>query len=190
MLGSVAAQAVCTCLRTAATCSELHGRTPRMKTKVVVLLAGGMVALLLLSRYFALSRAGLPLGWMLYLGLPITAAGVVFALRLINLGAGWSTRWTTRSAPAESMHVRGPAVRAVAVRASEATRGAARQRRDLRHRVQRTAPTHHRHHVSHAKCPAAKHFSKAIIPGRRRLSPAAPGSANAPLPRGRHRSRR
>jgi hypothetical protein len=28
-----------------------------MKTKVLVLLSGGMVALLLLSRYFALSRA-------------------------------------------------------------------------------------------------------------------------------------
>jgi len=62
-----------------------------MKSKVIVLLAGGMVALLLLSRYFALSRAGVPLGWMLYLGLPITAAGVLFALRLISLGAGWST---------------------------------------------------------------------------------------------------
>ncbi len=63
-----------------------------MKTKVVVLVAGGMVALLLLSRYFVLSRAGMPLGWMLYLGLPITGAGVLCALRLINLGAGWSTR--------------------------------------------------------------------------------------------------
>ncbi len=61
-----------------------------MKAKVAVLLAGTLVALLLLSRYFALSRAGLPLGCMLYLGLPITAAGVVFALRLINLGAGWA----------------------------------------------------------------------------------------------------
>lgn len=46
-----------------------------MKTKVVVLLSGALIALLLLSRYFALSRAGMPLGWMLYLGLPITAAG-------------------------------------------------------------------------------------------------------------------
>ncbi|MGD1257731.1 SHOCT domain-containing protein [Mycobacterium seoulense] len=63
-----------------------------MKTKVVVLLAGGMLALVLLTRYFALSRAGLPLGWMLYLGLPITAAGVLFALRLIDLGAGWTTK--------------------------------------------------------------------------------------------------
>jgi hypothetical protein len=63
-----------------------------MKTKVVVLLSGALVALLLLSRYFALSRAGMPLGWMLYLGLPITAAGVLFALRLINLSAGWGTK--------------------------------------------------------------------------------------------------
>lgn len=29
---------------------------------------------------------------MLYLGLPITAAGVLFALRLINLGAGWGSK--------------------------------------------------------------------------------------------------
>jgi hypothetical protein len=63
-----------------------------MKTKVLVLLSGGMVALLLLSRYFALSRAGLPLGWMLYFGLPITAAGVVIALRLANLSAGWGAK--------------------------------------------------------------------------------------------------
>lgn len=63
-----------------------------MKTKVVVLLTGGMVGLVLLMRYFALSRAGMPLGWMLYLGLPVTGAGVLFALRLIELGAGWSTK--------------------------------------------------------------------------------------------------
>jgi|GEM_PF-3423707 len=62
-----------------------------MKAKAVVLLSGALVALLLLSRYFALSRAGLPLGWMLYLGLPITLAGVLFALRLLDLGAGWGT---------------------------------------------------------------------------------------------------
>jgi len=63
-----------------------------MKAKVVVLSSGVLAALLLLLRYFALSRAGIHLGWMLYLGLPITAAGVLFALRLINLGAGWSTK--------------------------------------------------------------------------------------------------
>ncbi len=63
-----------------------------MKTKAAVLLSGALVALLLLSRYFVLSRAGLPLGWMLYLGLPITAGGVLFALRLINLGAGWGAK--------------------------------------------------------------------------------------------------
>jgi hypothetical protein len=62
-----------------------------MKTKVVVVAIGGMVALLLLLRYFALSRTGLPVGWMLYLGLPVTAAGVLFALRLVDLGAGWGT---------------------------------------------------------------------------------------------------
>ena len=60
-----------------------------MKTKAAVLLSGAIVALVLVSRYFALSRAGMPLGWLLYFGLPITAAGVLFALRLINLGAGW-----------------------------------------------------------------------------------------------------
>ena len=62
-----------------------------MKTKAAVLLSGAIVALVLVSRYFALSRAGMPLGWLLYFGLPITAAGVLFALRLINLGAGWRT---------------------------------------------------------------------------------------------------
>jgi hypothetical protein len=61
-----------------------------MKSKVIVLVAGGMVSLLLISRYFALSRAGVPLGWMLYLGLPVTGAGVLFALLLVDLGAGWS----------------------------------------------------------------------------------------------------
>ncbi len=60
-----------------------------MKSKVAVLLAGGVVSLFLVARYFALSRAGVPLGWMLYLGLPVTAAGVLFALRLLDLGAGW-----------------------------------------------------------------------------------------------------
>jgi hypothetical protein len=63
-----------------------------MKTKAAVLLAGALIALLLLSRYFALSQTGVPLAWMPYLGLPITAAGVVFALQLINLGAGWATK--------------------------------------------------------------------------------------------------
>lgn len=66
-----------------------------MRSKVVVLLAGGMLALVLLTRYFALSRAGVPLGWMLYLGLPITGAGVLFALRLIDLSAGWTTKGGT-----------------------------------------------------------------------------------------------
>lgn len=63
-----------------------------MKSKVVVLLAGLMLALVLLTRYFALSRSGVPLGWLLYLGLPITGAGVLFALRLLDLGAGWTTK--------------------------------------------------------------------------------------------------
>jgi hypothetical protein len=73
--------------------------TCRMKTKTAVLLSGALIALLLLARYVALSRAGLPLGWMLYLGLPITAGGVLFALRLINLGAGWGARDTRQPAP-------------------------------------------------------------------------------------------
>ena len=62
-----------------------------MKAKAIVLLSGALVALLLLSRYFALSRAGLPFGWILYLGLPVTLAGVLFALRLLILSAGWGT---------------------------------------------------------------------------------------------------
>lgn len=63
-----------------------------MKTKAAVLLAGALIALLLLSRYFALSQTGVPLAWMLYLGLPITAAGVLFALQVINIGAGWTSK--------------------------------------------------------------------------------------------------
>jgi hypothetical protein len=69
-----------------------------MKAKTAVLLSGALVALLLVTRYFALSRAGLPLGWMLYLGLPITVGGVLFALRLINLGAGWGAKDTRQPA--------------------------------------------------------------------------------------------
>ncbi|CAM3287459.1 SHOCT domain-containing protein [Mycobacterium colombiense] len=60
-----------------------------MKSKVLVLAAGVAVSLFLVTRYFALSRAGVPLGWMLYLGLPVTGAGVLFALRLLELGDGW-----------------------------------------------------------------------------------------------------
>jgi hypothetical protein len=63
-----------------------------MKTKAAVVLSGALIALMLLARYVALSRSGMPLGWMLYLGLPITAAGVLFGLRLINLSAGWRTK--------------------------------------------------------------------------------------------------
>jgi hypothetical protein len=90
-------------------------KEPGMKTKVVVLLSGALIALLLLSRYFALSRAGMPLGWMLYLGLPITAAGVLFALRLINLGAGWGTKidhlqHTTGAPPRRPLSLSQPAV--------------------------------------------------------------------------------
>jgi hypothetical protein len=63
-----------------------------MKTKIVVVLSGVLVALLLLSRYFALSRVGISVGWMLYLGLPIAAGGVLLALRIANLGAGWAKK--------------------------------------------------------------------------------------------------
>jgi hypothetical protein len=95
-LGSVAAQEVCRfrgppgtpkTLQVVADDAEV---LTRVKSKVFVLLAGGAVSLLLISRYFALSRAGVPLGWMLYLGLPVTGAGVLFALLLVDLGAGWS----------------------------------------------------------------------------------------------------
>ncbi len=83
-----------------------------MKAKVVVLSAGLMIALLLLSRYVALSRAGLPLGWMLYLGLPITAAGVMFALRLLDLGAGWDaqTQDAQRAARPPALPPAGPSL--------------------------------------------------------------------------------
>jgi hypothetical protein len=79
-----------------------------MKTKAAVLLSGAIIALLLVSRYFALSRAGMPLGWMLYLGLPITAAGVVFALRLINLGTGWRTAVDVSPPPARPLPLPAP----------------------------------------------------------------------------------
>ncbi len=60
-----------------------------MKSKIIVLATGVVVSAFLVARYFALSRAGVPLGWMLYLGLPVTGAGVLFALRLLELGDGW-----------------------------------------------------------------------------------------------------
>ncbi|OBK31583.1 hypothetical protein A5634_13445 [Mycobacterium asiaticum] len=60
-----------------------------MKTKIAVLLTGGAIAAMLFLHYVALTRAGLPVDWMLYLGLPVTVAGVLFALRLAALGAGW-----------------------------------------------------------------------------------------------------
>jgi hypothetical protein len=49
----------------------------------------------------------MPLGWLLYLGLPITAAGVLFALRLINLGAGGRTGRYMRAAALNSTLVQG-----------------------------------------------------------------------------------
>jgi hypothetical protein len=63
-----------------------------MKTKAVVLLTGSAMAVVLLVHYVMLSRAGLPMAWMLYLGLPITAAGVLFALLLANVGSGWEPK--------------------------------------------------------------------------------------------------
>lgn len=76
--------------------------------RCVVLLTGGAVASILLLRYLALSRAGLPVDWMLYLGLPVTAAGVLFALLLANVGEEWTRaaalqpgRTTQRRDPAE-----------------------------------------------------------------------------------------
>ncbi|MDP7702071.1 MULTISPECIES: hypothetical protein [unclassified Mycobacterium] len=70
-----------------------------MKTKVVVLLTGCAVAVVLLLHYVSLSRAGLPVGWMLYLGLPVTAAGVMFALLLANVGAEWETKTVSAGQP-------------------------------------------------------------------------------------------
>ncbi len=73
-----------------------------MKTKVVVLLTGWAVAVVLLLHYVVLSRDGLPVGWMLYLGLPVTAAGVLFALLLANVGAGWETKTADRRVTTKS----------------------------------------------------------------------------------------
>ncbi|MHA7651026.1 hypothetical protein ACX9NE_18985 [Mycobacterium sp. ML4] len=67
-----------------------------MKTKILVLLTGWAVAVVLLLHYVVLTRAGLPVAWMLYLGLPVTAAGVLFALLLANVGAGWETKTAER----------------------------------------------------------------------------------------------
>jgi hypothetical protein len=41
-----------------------------LKTKVALLLPVAMVAALLVLRYAALSRTGMPFAWMLYLALP------------------------------------------------------------------------------------------------------------------------
>ncbi|MCV7092522.1 hypothetical protein [Mycobacterium interjectum] len=112
-----------------------------MKTKAAVLLSGALVALLLLSRYVALSRAGLPLGWMLYLGLPITAAGVLFALRLINLGAGWDAGNMRHPArPIPLSYPEPPVPVSERFRELEALR---ESRRHLRGRVLRAAAAHH-----------------------------------------------
>lgn len=70
-----------------------------MKTKVVVLLTGSAIAVVLLLHYVMLSRAGLPMGWMLYLGLPVTAAGVLFALLLTNVGSAWETKTVRAGQP-------------------------------------------------------------------------------------------
>ena len=87
-----------------------------MKIKAAVLSVGLMIALLLLLHYFTLSRNGLPVDWMLYLGLPITAAGVLFALRLVNLGAGWET---TSDGPARQPRPSRPPQRSVPERLKE-----------------------------------------------------------------------
>jgi hypothetical protein len=79
-----------------------------MKTKAAVLLSGAIVALVLFSRYFALSSAGMPSGWLLYFGLPITAAGVLFALRLINLGTGWRSAVDVSPPPARALPLPAP----------------------------------------------------------------------------------
>ncbi|OBB94818.1 SHOCT domain-containing protein [Mycobacterium sp. 852002-40037_SCH5390672] len=82
-----------------------------MKSKVIVLSAGVVVSLFLVARYFALSRAGVPLGWMLYLGLPVTGAGVLFALRLLDLGDGWGTGADALAHRDSSVHPPSPSER-------------------------------------------------------------------------------
>jgi hypothetical protein len=61
-----------------------------MKTKVAALAFGGMVALLLLLHYVALSRAGISAGWI-YLAL-ITAASALAAVWLVHFGASRGTK--------------------------------------------------------------------------------------------------
>jgi len=66
-----------------------------MKSKVIALLAGAMVSLFVVAGYVTATRARVPLGWMLYLGLPLTGAGV--AVRTATHRAGRVRRRTIAS---------------------------------------------------------------------------------------------
>lgn len=77
-----------------------------MKTRIAVLLTGAMIAAVLILDYLVLNRTGLPVGWVIYLGLPITGAGVLVALRLADLGTGWDAQseLIAHSSPAPVHH--------------------------------------------------------------------------------------
>jgi hypothetical protein len=60
-----------------------------VKAQLMVLLCGGLVGPIFLGVYFVIGRGmfGNVLGWMLYVGLFITAADILIALALANYGA-------------------------------------------------------------------------------------------------------
>jgi len=57
-----------------------------IKAQIMVLICGGLVGPIFLGVYFALGQMSL-MGWMLWVGLLITAADVLIALALANFGA-------------------------------------------------------------------------------------------------------
>ena len=57
-----------------------------IKSQIMVLICGGLVGPIFLAVYFATGQSSL-MGWMLWVGLLITAADVLIALALANFGA-------------------------------------------------------------------------------------------------------
>jgi len=57
-----------------------------IKSQIMVLICGGLVGPIFLAVYFALGQMSI-MGWMLWVGLLITAADVLIALALANFGA-------------------------------------------------------------------------------------------------------
>jgi len=58
-----------------------------IKAQIMVLVCGGIVGPIFLAVYFLFPFGQFAMGWMLYVGLLITAADVVIALALANFGA-------------------------------------------------------------------------------------------------------